>query len=520
MKKDLAARRLLSAAISVSAPFILTILPYLFWTPFSWWMANGVLPDGLWVWTLLPPALVLEWWTSRWFDPPPAKGAASLRWTAGLILRLATLCVGFFVLVGRTAALLDTPDIFAPLIGLWPAVAAMPYIESPVLGAVGLLLIAAFYLGVTIRRRALRMTTVVIAPALFTIALFQFYYAFPTSPLHFKSLKPDSPVEQVYPFKGIGRDGHGSPFMAREIFVTPDEKRLVASYGVTFQFFSPGRDLNLSWIDLEGKDAKHRYGRVIRSFVSTCPDLLYMAPWGGSTLLEVDPMTFDVNEIALPSTAGGLSVDEIHGVVHDCESRRVTVANSRNPAIFVWNTGTKTIEKTLTWKDLKEVRVGDHVIPYAVHPTTRHVYLGTSAKNNILALSPDTLAPERWGNTHHFLFDISISPDGRYLYGTSFVSGHGWRIETATLAVTGEFKIPMHCRRVATSKDGRLVHFLSYLTGELFTFDAATGVLLKKLWIGPKPEGLFVTDNYVWISCATGIFRIPSETFAGAPASR
>lgn len=516
MKQDSFIKRLFSAAIRIAGPLVLTALPYLAWTPISRGLATGTVPGGIWVWLLLPPALALEWWISQRLDQAPAARTGRAFWMAGLVVRLCALCVGFFVLVGRTAALLDTPDIYAPLIGLWPVVATMPYIESPILGGIGLALIAAVYLWVTVHQRRFRMTTTLILPAIFTLALFQFYYAFPTSPLHFKSTAPDRSAERVFPFSGEGRDGTGTPFMARDIFVTDDESTVIASYGVTFQFFRPGEDLNLARIDLSKRLVQTHFGRVIRTFRSTCSDRLYAAPWNGSTVLEIDPANFHIEEIMLPGHMQGHRVEEIHGVVHDCERGHVIVANSRNPAVFIWNTSTRTVEKTLVTSDLKGVRVGDHVIPVAIHPTSRAVYLGTSGTKNIIELSPETMEPVRWGETPDMPFDMTISPDGKFLYMTSFVSGRAWKIDNATLKVVLTFDVPIHSRRVAPSHDGKLVFILSYLTGELLSYDADTGRMLRRLRIGPKPEGLFVSNNYVWVSAATGIFRVPLEKMAGA----
>lgn len=511
--------RVLIAAARILGPLLLTVLPYLAWTPISAGLANRHVPAGPWVWVLLLPGLALEWWCSRHLDHVPVTRVGRAISISAMILRLGALCVGFFVLVGRTSALLGTPDIVVPLISLWPAVAVMPYIESPILGGLGLALMLSLHVWLTVHKRMLRMTTTLIIPGLFTLILFHFFYAFPTSPLHMLSLEPDAPVERVFPFdRGSSQKNEPQPpFMAREIFVMNDESTIITSYGATFHFFRPVEDLNLAKIDLTSHEIEARSGRVIRSFRSTCSDKLYAAAWHGTTMLEIEPDSFAVREIDINTQNKSLRAKEIHSVIHDCKRQRVIVVNSRDPVMFVWNTATQSLEKTLNMTTFDGVQVGDHLVPHAVDPDTGDIYLMGNGNWKIIKLSGDTLEPVLAGKLPYLPFDLFLTPDGKFLYATSFVSGEAWKIDAKTLKLLTTFKIPMHSRRIISTTDGESLFVLSYLTGELISYSARTGQPLVRLKVGPKPEGLFVSKHYVWVSAATGIFRVSLDFMLKQP---
>jgi hypothetical protein len=499
------------------APALLTLLPLAVWTTVARALIKGELPGGGWVWALLPPVLALEWIAHRTVDAARRGGRARLLGLVGVLGRLGVHGACFYLLVGRTARLLNTVDLVGPLLVYWPEVSGFAYIASPLLGAAGGGGLLALHVWLTVWQGRLRLTTTLTLPLVFTFVLFNVFYTFPTSPIHGVYPQPEPPVERVFPFEDEGANDPAmrTPFAPRALHVTQDETVIVASYGPSFYLFGDPEEMNrgpdLARIDLGSQRVEYRRGPPIRRFHSTCSERLYAAPWLEPTLLEIDPATFEINEIELPARMNDELVEEINVVLHDCEARRVYVGNSRNPIIFVWNTETRSLEKTLNLSELGWMPLGSHVGALSRNPLSGGAYLFLNGRWSIIDLAPDTLDAVRFGSTPGFPIDIQVSGDGAWLYSTSFLKGEGWRINARTFELVKTYDIPVHCRRVAVSADGAHLFVLSYLTGELITLDADSGDELSRYFVGPKAEGLYLSKSYAWMSTAAGIFRLPLD---------
>lgn len=498
-------------------PALLTLSPLALWTLVARMLIEGDAPGGAWVWVLLPPGLALEWIAHRFMDAPREARRGRVLGFIGVISRMGMLSACFYVLVARTAALLNTIDLFGPLLVYWPEAFCFPYIASPLLGAAGGAVLLTAHLWLTVWRRTLRLTTTITAPFLFTFVLFNVFYTFPTHPAHGVYPAPEPPVERVFPFadEGANDPAMRPPFAPRALHVMEDEQVIVASYGPSFYLFGDmdemSRGPDLARIDLASERVDYRRGPPIRRFHSTCSRRLYAAPWLASTLLEIDPHTFEIQEIELPQRMNDELVEEINVVFHDCETQRVYVGNSRNPIVFVWNTGTRSLEKTLNLPELGWMPLGSHVGIVSRDPVSGGIWLFVNGRWNMIALDPDSLDAVRFGATPHFPIDIQVSPDGAWLYGMSFLKGEGWRMDATTFEVATTYETPVHSRRVAVSEDGAHLHVLGYLTGELLTFDAASGEELTRFYVGPKAEGLYISARYAWVSTAAGIYRLPLD---------
>jgi uncharacterized membrane protein YhaH (DUF805 family) len=457
----------------------------------------------------------MEVTATLWLDARPEGRFARSRFWGWLAFRLAVMALVFSMLVGGALSQVEENKTgpIMPLVGLAPWVARFPYLAAPVLGGGALALLVLVYGVWTVRGRRFRFLTVLVLPFAVTTGLAGLWYLLPSSPLLLDHRRPAPPVEKVFPFPSpTPPKGEKELTDSREIYVLPDERHLVLSFGTTFYFGAP----DPNWVHLQGVDLSlrthwtHR-GRVIRRFQSTCSDRLYMSPWSSSTLLEVDPATGEVASHELPSTYNGQQVKEINHVFHDCANHRALVSNSLNPLVFEWDTAEGALRRTVNLVGEAGLRLGDATGIIVPNPATGRLYMGHWSLWPYSELDGQTLKVLRRGRLPGFPFDFHVSSDGAWLYAAAAVEGAIWKVDTRTLDVVATFDAPVHCRRIETTPDGDVLLALSYLTGELLSYDAQTGRLLHTLYIGPKAQGLSVTEHYAWVSAATGVFRVPLE---------
>ncbi len=500
----------------IAGPALLTVAPYVACIYVNRAVVEGSLPPGRWLWLLVVPGLAVEWVASCLFDAGFSLRKGRRRFFAVSLLRWATFTLFFYLTVGRGSSAMHTPDLYYPLVRYWLEVVPVPFRASPVLGSFLLLALAAAYGWFTVRQRRWRYTTSVLVPAAATVGLFMFWYTYPTSAAHLFTMQPSPPVEQVFPLPGGTPDapeGLHPPFYPRDLYVLKDETALLATYGPTFRgFVAGGLHPNLLKIDLSRNAVEVRNAPPIRQISTTCEDRVYAGPWWGSSVLEITPSTFEVNTIDLPREANGFPVEEFNHVHHDCESNRVYALNSRNPVLFVWNTATRSLEKMVNLTDIEGIVLGDSTVVVRTNPTTGRIYVFGAlggGRWEFVEIDSSTFQAVRLGTLPGSTFDSVLSPDGTWIYSTAVLAGKAWKVDADTLSAQMTYRIPLHCRRIRVTDDGRAAIAISYVTGEIVSYDTTTGRRLAKYWVGPKAVGLFLSRHYAWVSAATGIFRIP-----------
>jgi len=385
--------------------------------------------------------------------------------------------------------------------------------SSPLLSALLLSCAAAAFAVLTVRRGRWRLTTTALVPGLLAMLIFQLFYFYPSSPARLERHARAPEVERVFPAPDLAGNVplEGITFFPRDLHVLADESTVVGSFGRTFELLGAIAvpTPSLVQIDLEGRTYEARSTSVIRRFQSTCDERLFMSPWHGARLLEVDPATRAVTEHHLPAQTNGHPVEEINFVLTDCARGRVYVANSRNPVVFVWDARRGALLREVNLVGSGGVRLGDSVGLAVPNPALGRVYVGMFGTWHFVELDEETLLPTRFLRLEADPWDLSLSPDGAFLYVSAWFIGRVWKIDARTFEVVGRFDVPAHSRRVEPSPDGSTLVVASYLTGEVLGLDADTGEELRRLFVAPKPEGLFVSARFAWVSTADGIYRIP-----------
>jgi hypothetical protein len=477
------------------------------------------LAGGRWVWLLLLPFVAVELAATRVLELPTRAGRAQ-RAREGLALagRLAFLAAYFWAIVVRAAETAHTPDIHASLIVRWPHVFLLTLRSTPLLSALLLGAAAAAFAVLTVRRCRWRLTTTALLPGVIGMVIFQLFYFYPLSPARLELRARAPEAERVFPAPDLAGNVplDDATFFPRDLHVLADEHTIVGSFGRTFQLLG-AIDVptpSLVQIDLARRTYEARSTSVIRRFQSGCDERLFMSPWHGSRLLEVDPATREVREHLLPGAANGFRIEEINHVMHDCARGRVYVANSRNPVVFVWDARQGRLLRELNLVGVGGVRLGDSVGLALPNPALRRVYVGTFGTWHLVELDEETLAPTRFLRLEADPWDFATSPDGAFLYISAWFIGRVWKVDARTFEVVARFDVPAHSRRVQPTPDGATLVVASYLTGEVLALDAQTGAERRRMYVAPKPEGLHVSARFAWVSTADGIFRIPLAALA------
>lgn len=505
--------RAASLVFRVFGPLVFTLAPYVAWVPITLTVVYHEAEPTLWYWLILPASWSLEILATFVVDRRPAGRFARGRLWGSLLVRLLFMSAAFWISVGVPLAWArhNTPDYFAPLVSFWPWVAMFPYVAAPVPGFIGLALLLALHVWQTIGRGRLRLTTTIILPGLFTLGLFLFWYLFPGSDALLDPKPSSRYVEWVFPSFADDREGRysGMDFYPRDMYVMPDEQSFVASSGRTF--FPSLDDVNLWEVDLSSGRVRASTGSVIRRFQSTCSDWLYTSPWHEHSLSVLHTETGMVEKYEYPREANGYPLVEANYVLHDCARNRVIVGNSRNPVLIVWDTLSESLFRTVNLVETAGMRLGDSLGIVTINPKSGNIYIGLWGRWPYIELDGETLRPLRFGQLPAFAFDIHVSRDGDFLYVPAMFRGKVWKIDAGSLEVVAAFDVPIHCRRVDTTPEGDVLLVLSYLTGDLLSYDARTTKLIRSVHIGPKPEALFVTSGYAWFFSADGAGRVPLD---------
>jgi outer membrane protein assembly factor BamB len=483
------------------------------------------LRGGAWVWLLLVPFLAIEVATTWALELPTRRGPAQRRREAvALAARLAFVAAYFWAIAVRAAQTAHTPDIHASLVVRWPHVFLLSLRTSPRLAALLLVSVGVAFALLTVRRCRWRLTTTALAPGIGAMAIFQLFYFYPGSAWRLERHARAPEAERVFPAPGLAGNVSldGTTFFARDLHVGADEQTVVGTFGRTFALLGVVSlpTPSLVQIDLGRRTYEARWTSVIRRFQSTCDDRLFMSPWHGSRLLEVDPATRAVTEHVLPDRVNGFSIEEINWVLNDCGRGRVYAGNSRNPVVFVWDARRGELARELNLVGTGGVRLGDSVGLVLPNPATRRVYVGMFGTWHLVELDEDTLAPTRFLRLEEDPWDVALSPDGAFLYVSAWFVGRISKIDARTLEVVARFDVPPHSRRVQPTPDGSTLVVVSYLTGEVLALDARTGEERRRMFVAPKPEGLYVSAHYAWVSASDGIYRIPLSALAPGGGAR
>ncbi|MDQ7772278.1 MAG: hypothetical protein RDU13_02015 [Elusimicrobiales bacterium] len=492
------------------------------------------LPLPLWA-ALIPPLplLALEYAATRLIEGRRLGMTPAVRF--GLYARLlffAALCGLFFF---YPAAAQGADSVFLPLVGLWHFVARTVWAASPLPAAAAGAAIAAVYWLLTYRRASFRLTATILLPGLATAGLFSLLYFFPESPLR-PHRAPPAVLEKIFPSPGlVPADGEAWPAGAmfpHDVYAAPDDSWAAASFGATFGP-KPSPPPTFAWLDLRGGTYRSfREGTQVRRFSSECADRLYFAPWHRAEVLEYRPGAGELRRHPLPPSSAGSPVNELFSVHNACG--RVFALNNVNPALFELDGGGRLL-RALSLHEAGLLEKGSVVFQLIRNPFRGTLLLAVYGRDpgasdrermalgwgalpgrRILELDERTFSLVNSAETGYPSMDLALSPDGKRLYAPGVFKYGIYELDAATLAFRRVIPSPSHVRSLKFSPDGKRMYAAAYLDGEIVAYDAVSMARLGSFYATPRPSALAVTEKYLYVAGAGGLFRIPAAELDGA----
>jgi YVTN family beta-propeller protein len=153
-------------------------------------------------------------------------------------------------------------------------------------------------------------------------------------------------------------------------------------------------------------------------------------------------------------------------------------------------------------KELSRVRVPDAWLGLALSPKGDQVYVGGGSKasvyeylfrNGVLAESRTiTLIPEAKRTWEDFIGDVTMSPDGRFIYAADVFRNRLIVINPQTGAPTGVVKTGRRPYRIAFLPGGKSYLVSNWADGNLSQFQASDNAAMGTVRSGPHPTDILV----------------------------
>ncbi|MCK5584415.1 MAG: WD40 repeat domain-containing protein, partial [Elusimicrobiales bacterium] len=461
------------------------------------------------------PLLISEFLATKFWE------ASKYGWTNRVKAAFFARCVILFgaglIFFWYPVKMKDSAGLIAPLIWRWVDVVRISWEASIFPASFFLIFILFFYYQFTVKRRLFRFVSTLFIPFVATVLLFSLLYFNPTSFFRTWNLKRPSEVESVFPKENSDFKNKFLPqgdFFPHDLYVEKNDAWAMFSNGPTFRSAKDEDKLSFLWINLKNLEFQAFLGGQIRRFYSECSDKFYFSPWHKSVLFEYAPGSKTFKNIDLPGEVAGEKVKELFSVYHDCQNKKVYVANNINPALFVLSSLDNKLEKSLSLVGKNGIRQGSHIFAVKRNPFRKTIILSMYPKYSLIELDEKTLAfKNKMGVIQHrcAYFDVVVSSDGKYLYAPAIFRKQIMKFNAETFELVKKIKSEPHCRKLVFSKDGRWLFAVSYLTGKVLIYDVESDSMLTSFYVTPRAETLYATDKYLYIAGAEGLFRISNE---------
>ena len=461
------------------------------------------------------PLLVSEFLATKFFE------ASKYGWSNAVKTGFFARCILLFgvglIFFWYPIRMKDEANLIAPLIVTLPDVIRISWEASVLPASFFLIVLLFFYYKFAAQKRLFRFTSTFSLPALSTVLLFSLLYFNPTSFFRTWNLKRPSAVELVFPKGNSDFKNKFLPsgdFFPHDSYVERNDAWAMISTGPTFRSKENEEKLNFLWINLKNLEVQTFFGSQIRRFYSECSDKFYFAPWHKSVLFEYAPGAKSFKNIELPREIGGQKIKEMFSVYHDCQNKKVYAVNNINPVLFVLDSADNTLKKSLSLAGKMGIRQGAHIFAVKRNPFRKTIILSTYSKYSLIELDEKTFEFKNKIELLKFpyaYFDVTLSPDGRFLYAPSIFKKRIMKFDAETFKFIKSIKAEAHCRKLVFSKDGKRFFAVSYLTGKVFVYDAKSDNMLTSFYVTPRAETLHMSDNYLYVAGAEGLFRISNK---------
>jgi DNA-binding beta-propeller fold protein YncE len=300
----------------------------------------------------------------------------------------------------------------------------------------------------------------------------------------------------------------------RSVCVSPDGSVAHVFFGCTWgldKMFFP----SVIRVDLKGGEVTALSGHNIRQVA--CPgahETLAVAPWDGPGIYELSAKDLSLKRTILRQTDGALSFWEPLDVVLDRARQKVYVANNGETAVLIYDQTTGTLEHIVNLAGMGLVRTGGGgVHRMRLSPTTGLLYGVTGPGVNLFEIDPiagTLLRTADFGDIVGTGFAADFEA-GRLYYQSGF-SSDLHEVDLATFEVLRTFEGEVHGRRLALDRRRRVLYVTGYFSGLVTALDLDSGERLWELPMGPRPQGVDLTDDALWVNTQDGLFELDLTT--------
>ena len=300
----------------------------------------------------------------------------------------------------------------------------------------------------------------------------------------------------------------------RSVCVSPDGAVAHVFFGCTWgleKMFFP----SVIRVDLKTGGVQALSGHNIRQVA--CPgaeETLAVAPWDGPGIYELSAKDLSLVRTIPRQTDDVLTFWEPLDVVLDRARQKVYLANNGETAVLIYDQKTGKLEHIVNLASMGLVRTGGGgVHRMRLSPKTGLLYGVTGPGINLFEIDPvagELLRTKDFGDIVGTGFAADFDA-GRLYYQSGF-SSDLHEVDLATFEVLRTFEGEVHGRRLALDHRRRALYVAGYFSGLVTAIDLDSGDRLWELAMGPRPQGVDLTDDALWINTQDGLFELDLAT--------
>ena len=300
----------------------------------------------------------------------------------------------------------------------------------------------------------------------------------------------------------------------RSVCVSPDGSVAHVFFGCTWgldKMFFP----SVIRVDLKGGGVAALSGHNIRQVA--CPgaeETLAVAPWDGPGIYELSAKDLSLKRTIPRQTDEALTFWEPLDVVLDRPRQKVYVANNGETAVLIYDLTSGALEHIVNLAGMGLVRTGGGgVHRMRLSPKTGLLYGVTGPGVNLFEIDPvagKLLRTAAFGDIVGTGFAADFEA-GRLYYQSGF-SSDLHEVDLATFEVLRTFEGEVHGRRLALDHRRRVLYVAGYFSGLVTAIDLGSGDRLWELPMGPRPQGMDLTDDALWVNTQDGLFELDLAT--------
>ncbi len=248
--------------------------------------------------------------------------------------------------------------------------------------------------------------------------------------------------------------------------------------------------------------------------VSCGAERFAVAPWDTEGIYEIGSDDLSLHRMIPHQTTDLLAFWEPLDVLIDRDRSRAIVANNGETAVLIYELQSGKLQRVVNLAKMGLVRAGGGgVHRMRQSPKTGLVYGVTGPGVNLFELDPAAGELTRTLDVGDVV-GTGLAADfeaGRLYYQSGF-TGDLHEVDLATFQVIRTLDGEVHARRLALDQRRRVLYVAGYFSGLLVALDLDTGERLWEFGIGPRPQGMDLVDDALWVNTQDGLFEVSLQT--------